>query len=201
MKTNISDSLLIIDMQTWFLPETVRINKSLYKNAKELLIKRIKERILLYLDNSKSVYLVEFTWHWDTVDEIKNLLWNSPKKLSKNSQDLLGNYNQDKNQIISELSSKWNKIELTWISASRCVLKTNYWLINNWFNTNIRINCILNFFGVWGSIQSVNWVKQITDDYKKFYDLSSDTVKDLSWNLDLLWNEELQSQDKYIWEL
>jgi hypothetical protein len=200
-KNNLSDSLLIIDMQPKFIPGNSEdfTKECLY--ARKFLIDNILNRSTQYIDWWKKIYLVEFSWCWDTIKEIKSPLNWKAWIIKKRTVNLTCKRNKDINDTLNMLMNNWNSVELSWVSASICVLESNFWLMSHWFITRIRIDCVLNYPWVNGSLLKYNKISKIIDDYQKYYDVKTDREIDLCHTLDLSWICPHADRDKFIWDI
>jgi len=195
------DSFLIIDMQDYFLPNELRKNWELYILARKRLIESILNRAHKYLEHWKKVFIVEFEWISKTIREIEEPLWKSSEKLKKIVQDITNKNNIWIDETMDKLISAWNNIELSWVNATSCVLKSNFWLIMNWFKTKVRIDCILNwnFSNEW--LIRNNSLSYIYERYSKFMCASLDKDFDLSYSLDLLSLCPQKHWERLIWNV
>lgn len=203
------DALMIIDMQAPYIPserdlrrENINCNNYVFAQKKVInsIIKSVEENI----DKWNDIILVEYSWCWKTLEEIRNRLKNYPNQaiLKKNKDWLLFSTDKFKNRALKILQKiQESKIEISWVNTSACVKETAFSLDLHWYNCFVNSINTLNaktwYFRWHDNFRRFNRIEYIKSTYSKHY-------HECFWIVDiskLLSIPDWQIDELYLWNL
>ena len=188
-------------MQDRFLPFEIASRRPFYMHIRSKLIANILETWEKYLDEGKEIIIVEYENCWDTIKKIRDKFWRFSTILKKHTLDITSSQNIETSQKIHEINLEGKKVELSWVNATVCILKSCAWMNELWIKVAIKLRNILDghFTELW--LKHNNNIDSIISKYKNYYGEETVNFNDLSKCLEIPLYCELNSKQNYICEM